>query len=369
LKIRISNPRQRGIALPIVMMVLILLSAVVGGFAYAMKVEMRLAQNDNHDADLEWIGRGGVEWARFAITQKCPGQANIDALNQSWAGGTGCTNDPLTAAGADLKNIPFGPDGVAQITIVDMERKWNINALANPRSPQPIIFQQAFNAMGVTDPGLISSVTDSILDWVDPDDQHRFNGAEADYYMHQNPPCYCKNGFIDDLSELLLIKGIEPEMYSPNNTIAAYQMRANHGMGLNHAPPVYTVHLEDLFTTMGRGRINVNTASATVLQLIPGVDPEAAANIIRTRAGQDGMDGTEDDVPFMNVGQINGMNVPSMAVGPAASGLTQFCDVRSYYFEVTVVAKIGASQRTYHAIIQRQPSRPNDPQIVRFYWE
>lgn len=369
MKIRLSSLKQRGIALPIVMMVIIVLSALVGGFAYSMKVEMRLAQNDNHDSELEWIGRGGVEWARFAITQKCPGQANIDALNQSWAGGTGCTNDPLTAAGADLKNLPFGPNGVAHVTIIDMERKWNINALANPRSPQPMVFQQAFNLMGISDPSQVSTITDSIFDWVDPDDQKHFNGAEADYYMHLSPPYYCKNGFIDDLSELLLIKGIEPEMYSASNSMAAYQMRASHSSVFNRAPPVYNAHLEDLFTTMGRGRINVNTASALTLQLIPGVDAEAAANIIRARAGMDGVDGTEDDVPFMNVGQINGQNIPGMSVGPAASGLTQFCDVRSYYFEVTVLAEISGSQRTYHAIIQRQPSRPNDPQIVRFYWE
>jgi type II secretory pathway component PulK len=232
------------------------------------------------------------------------------------------------------------------------------------------IFQQAFIVMGVNDPTLASTVTDSILDWVDPDDQKHFNGAEMDYYMHLNPPYFCKNGFIDDLSELLLIKGVDPEMYSASNTTAAaYQLKANHGMGLNRNMPVYTAHLDELFTTMGRGRLNINTASPLAIQLIPGIDPELANNIVRARAGQDGVDGTDDDVPFQNPGQVNGQNIPGMAVGTAASALTQYCDVRSYYFEVTVMAEIGDSRRTYHAVLQRLPSRPNDPQIVRFYWE
>ena len=40
-------------------------------------------------------------------------------------------------------------------------------------------------------------------------------GAESDYYQSLDPPYYAKNGPIDELSELLLIKGIRdaPELY------------------------------------------------------------------------------------------------------------------------------------------------------------
>lgn len=350
------------------MMVIFVLSVIVGGFVYSMKVEMKLAHNDNYDAELEWIARGGIEWAKFALVQKCPGQANIDALNQPWAGGTGCTNDPLTAAGVDLKNIPFGPNGVAHVTIVDMERKWNINAIANPKGIQNNVLQQIFNVMGINDPSTTSTIIDSIADWIDQDDQRRFNGAEGDYYTHLNPPYFCKDGYIDDLSELLLIKGVDPEMYSVSNTMAAYQMRADNSLR-DRPPPSYSAHFDELLTTMGRGRINVNTASALVLQTIPGMDAETAASIIKARAGLDGIDGTDDDVPFQNAGQINGQTIPGMSFGPSLSAITQFCDVRSFYFEVTVEAEINGAKRTYHAILARHPSRPMEPQIIRFYWE
>ncbi len=385
-----------------VMMVVFVLTAIVAGFAYSMKVEMRLARTDNFDSDLEWVGRGAVEVAKFALCQKPPGQQNIDALNQSWAGGTaGMTNDPLVDLGIDLKNIPFGPDAKASVTITDMERKWNINALANPRNPQaaPII-EQALHVMGVGDSALVSTISDSILDWVDPDDMRHFNGAENDYYMHLDPPYFCKDGYIDDLSELLLIKGVTPEMYSSTTVRAAYQMRSASPFARNDDIPVYPYHFDDLFTIMGSGRINVNTASAAVLQLIPGMDPEIAESIVRRRAGDDGIDGTDDDMPFQSAAQIPmpgmppGMTPPPGVGGfpggfprpgqpgmpgqpgqpgglppgaPAGLLLQSLLDVRSSYFEVKVDAEINGYKRTYYAILHRPQGRPNDPEILRFY--
>ena len=48
---------------------------------------------------------------------------------------------------------------------------------------------------------------------MDPDELPRLKGAESDYYLSLSPPYVSKNGPIDDLSELLLVQGITPEMY------------------------------------------------------------------------------------------------------------------------------------------------------------
>src|ERR1041385_6977713 len=98
---------KRGIALIVVMIAVFVLSVLAGAFAYSMKVESKLAMNANNQADLEWIGRSGVEYARWMLgqTMSCP----YDALNQKWAGGPGgaCdTNGPL--AEAILDNVPVG---------------------------------------------------------------------------------------------------------------------------------------------------------------------------------------------------------------------------------------------------------------------
>jgi hypothetical protein len=244
-----------------------------------------------------------------------------------------------------------------------MERKWDINLVANARQPELDVLTKALAEVGVTDASLSSTIGDSILDWCSPSDTARFSGAKDDYYTHLNPPYYCKSGPIDDLNELLLIKGMTSEIYwgsnASNHPVSAFQQHGGGAFGeptggsasgfRNSDAPVYPVGLQQLFSPMG-GKLNINTASLKTLQLIPGMDEASAEAIIRQRAGPDGIDGTDDDAPFQNIGEINsGMpggaapaNVPGApAAGVAAQGLANYIDVRSYVFEVRVDAEIN----------------------------
>ena len=58
---------QNGIALIIVMISVMVLTVLAAGFAYSMKVETKLARNANNEAELEWLGRSGVEYARWVL--------------------------------------------------------------------------------------------------------------------------------------------------------------------------------------------------------------------------------------------------------------------------------------------------------------
>ena len=117
--------------------------------------------------------------------------------------------------------------------------------------------------------------------------------------------------------------------------------------------------MTNIFTPFSSGKINLNTADANVLQMIPGVDSITADNIIKLRAGPDGVDGTEDDTPFSNVGAaLQGVNNPQAAA---------FCDVRSYTYEVHVTAQIGQYKREYVAILARLSG--TDVQVFSFYWK
>ncbi len=237
----------------------------------------------------------------------------------------------------------------------------NINTAIYPANSQMII--QALTLMGV-DANEISVVSDSILDWIDPDDTPRVAGAESDYYQGLAVPYYAKNAPIDDLSELLLVRGIldQPEIYwggpATNHEPAQFQ----HKLGFGAAPgqiPDYPFGLTNIFTPFSSGKINLNTADANVLQMIPGVDSITADNIIKLRAGPDGVDGTEDDTPFSNVGAaLQGVNNPQAAA---------FCDVRSYTYEVHVTAQIGQYKREYVAILARLSG--TDVQVFSFYWK
>ena len=61
-------------------------------------------------------------------------------------------------------------------------------------------------------PGMTEEVADAILDWIDPDDEPRMLGAEIDHYSGLSPAYRPKNGPLDTVEELLLVRGISPEL-------------------------------------------------------------------------------------------------------------------------------------------------------------
>ena len=269
----------------------------------------------------------------------------------------GETNSVL--AGITLENFAIG-DGTVSLKIIDLERKVNVN------TANAAVLQQLLTLMGVNADD-ISVISDSIQDWRSPSGPPRVAGAQSDYYQSLTPPYYCKNAPIDDLSELLLIKGVTPEMYWGGGSSNSPAIPQRPKLGLSNSPdeiPAYPFGLADVLTAVSSGKINVNTADANVLQLIPGVDEAIAEAVIQQRSGPDGVDGTEDDTPFQNATaalQTAGLN-PADA-GRAGNLLT----TRSTTFEVHVTAQIGGDTREFTAVILRLTG--NDVRVVGFYWK
>lgn len=358
-----------GIAIFIVLIWIFFLSAMVGAYALFMKTETKLAMNSNNDTELQWAGRSGVEYCRWILGQQLtiPNQP-FDALNQKWAGGTGDTNDVF----ADLKPTVELTDGVRFTwKITDLERKFNINLALNMEG----VLQQALVLIG-TDAAEVPTIVGSIQDWIDRDDDTHLSGAETAYYQSLEIPYTAKNGPIDDLSELLFIKGITSDIYwGPNaanhppsfwqqvtrnaETTRSSSLLPNSKVGTQQ------VGLVDIFTPLSSGRINLNTASLTALQMIPGIDESMAAAIVRMRAGPDGIDGNDDDTPLHQPGGRDLINVGLSA--QAAQSLSQYCDVRSSTFEVEVLAEVGMSSRRFFAVLKR--NGPKDVQILTLRWQ
>ena len=365
MKIRLRS-HSDGIALLIVMCAIFVLSILAAGMAFSMKVESTLARRSDSNEQLIWLGRSGVERARWVLAQEVTTQP-FDSLNQIWAGGSGSIGESNSAlVGISLDNYQVG-DGTVSVKIIDLDRYANINTASGPE------IQQALTLMGV-DAGSISVVSDSIQDWVQGGDDPRIAGAKNDYYQGLPTPYNCKEAPMDDLSELLLVKGIwdHPEIYwggaATNHPGPSFQ----HHLGFGNAgeAPNYPFGLVDLFAPFSSGRININTAGKNVLQLLlmtAGTDVGTAAttadDIIKWRSGPDGIDGTSDDLPFQSVPQLTAAGVDSGVVAKIGG----LADVRSTTFKVTATAKINNFSRDFHAIIYR-PAGSRTVMVVRFYW-
>jgi len=341
----VDREDQQGVALVVVMVLVLSMAVIAGAFAYAMKIETRLSVRTQSNGELEWLGRSGVEFARWALDQqrRIPGAGRFHALNQFWAGGPGPAEDVDSPfIGMSLKDMEVGA-GRISIEIVDAERKLNINRMNDPRRMQLILEQ-----MGVLG-GDADALINAVGDWTDRDNNPRVgNGAEDDYYLGMDPPYYAKNAPIDDISELLKIRGVTPELYWGD------RFRGRSRPSGVEAGPAPAVGLVDVFCAVSGEGVNVNTAPLQVLQVILGGDPFLAQQLITQRAGLDGVDGTIDDTPFPappNLGQLTAGG--GAAVPGAGAGMV----VVSSVFEIRVTAELAGIRKRYFALFRQGGDR------------
>ena len=90
----------------------------------------------------------------------------------------GQTNDLLEFVYLD--NNELG-SGVFSVSITDNERKMNINTAT------AALLENALSVLGA-DATLASTISDSVLDWRDTDDNAKLSGAEDEYYLGLDPP-------------------------------------------------------------------------------------------------------------------------------------------------------------------------------------
>jgi general secretion pathway protein K len=114
----------------------------------------------------------------------------------------------------------------------------------------------------------LQTVVNSILDWLDPDDEVREpGGAEADFYEGLEPPRVPKNGPLDSPEELLQVNGVDAALFYGDASRP----------GLRDVVSVFN-------PAVG---VNLRYASAGVLQALLGIDAEEAAALIADRTDPD----------------------------------------------------------------------------------
>lgn len=310
---------QSGVALVIVLWVVMVLSLLISGFAFTMHVETQIASYARKELKAEMLARSGIEVAKMQLLlhQQSATNAAYDAINQDWA-----TNEELYV------NHELG-DGTFNVKVTDEESKMPVN------SASEVQLKRLMTLLNI-DPSDGDIIVDSILDWIDEDDLTRLNGAETDYYMSLSPPYRAKNAPLDRVDELLLIRGVTPELF--------------HGTPATDKDPAQP-GLADVFTTMSSGQINVNTASPIVLQAMLGLNEVQVQAVLARRDGPDGIPGTDDDIPFQSVEEF------FAAVGNLDATTTQeiqgVAAVNSAFFTIKSTGQVGGVKHTILATVRR----------------
>jgi hypothetical protein len=102
----------------------------------------------------------------------------------------------------------MGNLGGTRYGLEDESTRLNLNTLLIAEKTTPDAGRTFLMAL----PGMTEDVADAILDWLDADDEPRELGAEIDYYSAQSPPYAPKNGPLETVEELLLVRGVTPQL-------------------------------------------------------------------------------------------------------------------------------------------------------------
>ena len=264
------NFNQSGIALMIVLWVIVLLMALATEFAFSMKMEVNTTRNYKEDAESYYLAKAGISLALAELLK----DASFHSIHEEYGWIAGAGNSAKTSStdaeeapaegggGFDIVNrtdIELG-NGTITYTIKDENGKIPVNTSSK------ITLNKLLAYSGVKEKLDQDIISDSILDWIDSNKNHRINGAEDDYYRTQQPPYLAKNGKIETLGELLRVRGITEEIL--------YGSKETEGDGGYKG-------IAQFLTVYNYSAINPNTASEEVLSIL--YKPEEVTEILKNR--------------------------------------------------------------------------------------
>ncbi len=212
---------RHGSVLIIVLVVVVLLSLAGYTFTSLMQTEEEAARLMTRRVQSKYLIDSGVDFTRLLLSYD---QATIREKGGLWNNPI-FQNVPVTADEENEQNIgrftiispsiddEGNPEGF-RYGLLDESNKINLNVLPLlDNYPPGGAGRQLLMAL----PQMSEEVADAILDWLDEDDDVREFGAESGFYTGLLPPYECKNGPLDSLDELLLIRGITPQLLFGND--------------------------------------------------------------------------------------------------------------------------------------------------------
>jgi general secretion pathway protein K len=243
---------ERGVALIAVLWIFIFLFVVAFEFSTAAREEASAAYRFHEETEGYYLALAGFERGLY------------DFLNQQSGAGS------IAAAKTDLLDGAWREQqlgaGTYRVRFVDESGKINLNR-ANEAT-----LQRVFTNLGM-DAARRDVLVDAMLDWRDPDDLHRVNGAENEYYAALTPPYTAKNGAFDSVADLLWIKGMTSEIF--------YGEAPAAGRGSDQPR---RVGLRDIFTVDSAiDRVNLRTASPEVIHALTGIALERCRTFVEER--------------------------------------------------------------------------------------
>ena len=330
---------NRGIALLITISVTTILVATALEYNRRARFEVLSTASVRDRMTLSYMASSGVH-AAMALLIKDKAESNFDSLQEDWA-----NPEKIDEI---LQEIPFD-NGKLSVVITDELAKIQVNALvmfpdsSQFNESQVMIWERILNVIGNEDDlqndSTPTAIVNSVKDWLDSGDDDAttgLSGAESSYYGEQDPPYKSRNGPIADLSELLLIKGITPQLY----------YGTKDAPGLANYMTVHGLAVGAGTSFNWPGRININTADVPVLAALLGSENQDLAQVVYDYRQELAAEKVVHDFSslqwYKNIAGLSDVTIDSRLI-------TTSSDV----FRIRSTASINEIQSSVIAVVQR----------------
>lgn len=345
---------ERGVALVITLFVIALVTVLVLEYHFDANVEIELAANYADNVQAYYLALSGVSFARALLLRD--DDAN-DGMQDTWysmslvpacfppqqllsmaeASGGGETIFVDRPEDGQTQGSVHDGQGCVSLRIIDEQSRLPINALlpqGENAGPNPVwrpIFEAFFVNFEIDE-----DVLEALVDWIDPDDEPRgIGGAERTHYAGLEHAYEPPDRPMRSLADLRQIRGFDYETLAKLFPGRLPEAMADIDLGTNR-----------YFTAHGgqEAKVNLNTAHEDVLRaLFDGLEAGAAADLVEE------INTRRQEEQFSSLQEVN-----ELLTGAGSSNLAQVADVKSQFFRVESLGRVGELQKRVVAVVERQ---------------
>lgn len=269
--------RERGVALIMVLLAMALVVMLAAGMTQQQSIRVFKAGHYLAQQQGGSIALGAEAFARQILVRDYEEDKEdnqmVDSLDEFWA--------------ANAAILPLDDNGVAEVQVDGLGGRINLNDLVSGNGQVDTLTKERLTRL-LAALSITTITVDSLIDWIDSDDQTvSAYGAEDGQYLMADPGYRAGNQPFVSVTELRLIEGMTEE---------AYEVLSQHVAAL----PV-----------SGLG-INVNTATGPVIQSLSSELTEAQAASIIEKRDEEPFDNLQD---FLALPEFAGLGLKSAGLG------------------------------------------------------
>jgi type II secretory pathway component PulK len=229
------SKKRRGVVLVAVLVVVTSLSLAGYHFSDMMTSQHKASEYAHRQLQARAFAESGIWYAAAMLSN----QNNYNTLlnGNPWNNPQMFQGQPIQAdSGLGYFSLiaPANPDDGSNVNVPiygvsDEGGKINVNTIMkiDPTG-------QTLHGMLVNLPNMTEDIANNIVAWLGGQFGIQNGGAQSDYYGNLNPPYRSKNGPIDHLDELLLVKGVTRDLlYGADFNRNGYQDNANTEVNAN----------------------------------------------------------------------------------------------------------------------------------------